>query len=219
MPENADNATPESTPPAPEAGSENPPENPPAGEAGEPNADEGEKALGDAGKKALDAMKAARNDARAEAAELKAKLEALEAAAAGKEAEHAAAVEAQRVKDEAIAAANERIKKAEVRAQAAGKLNDPADALKFLDLSEFEVDSDGEVDTSSIAQAIKDLIEERPYLAAQGGRFQASADGGARNESAGTGQLTRADLDRMSPDEIDKAHREGRFADVLAGKR
>jgi hypothetical protein len=150
---------------------------------------------------------------------LRAELDELRAKAEGKEAEHQAAIEAQRVKDEAIAAANERIKKAEVRAQAAAKLSDPADALRFLDLSEFEVDSDGEVDASQIASAIDDLITRKPYLAAQGGRFQGSADGGARNDSAGTGQLTRSDLDRMSPEDIAAAHEAGRFQDVLSGKR
>jgi hypothetical protein len=68
-----------------------------------------------------------------------------------------------------------------VRAQAAGKLADPKDALRFIDLSEFEVDSDGEVDGDKIAAAITDLINKKPYLAVQDGRrFQGDADGGAR---------------------------------------
>lgn len=142
---------------------------------------EGENALGDAGKKALDAMKA-----KWKAAEDKAKAEsqaraALEAKVAGQEAEHAAAVEAQRIKDEALAVANQRILKAEVRAAAAGKLADPQDALRFLDLSEFEVGSDGEVDGTAVTAAISDLIEKKPYLAVQDGRrFPGDADGGAR---------------------------------------
>lgn len=149
---------------------------------------EGEKALGDAGKKALDAMKAkwkaAEDRAKSEAAEKAALIAKLE----GKEAEHAAEQDKQRIKDEALAAANQRILKAEIRAAAAGKLNNPDDALRYpevIDLSSLEVGEDGEVDSSAIAAAVADLIAKYPYLAAQGGsKFQGSADGGARNGSA-----------------------------------
>lgn len=57
------------------------------------------------------------------------------AALQGKEAEYEAARKEQAVKDEALAAANQRILKAEVRAAASGKLTDPSDALRYLDLS------------------------------------------------------------------------------------
>lgn len=181
---------------------------------------DGADSLGDPGKKALDAMKAKWKAAEAQAKENADALAALKAQAEGKEAEHKAAAEAQRIKDEALSAANTRILKAEVRAAAAGKLSDPADALLYLNLSDFEVSSDGEVDSSQIAAAIDDLVKNKPYLAAQGGkRFQGSADGGARNDAAPTSQLSRDDLSRMSPAEIDKATREGRFADLLAGKK
>ena len=157
----------------------------PATEASENAAvNEGEKSLGDAGKKALDAMKAERNQFRDDLKAIRAEFDAFRAKAEGKEAEFSAAQEAQRIKDEALAAANERILKAEVRAAAATKLADPQDALRFLDLSGFEVDSDGAVDAASIASAVDDLISRKPYLAAQGGsRFQGTADGGARKES------------------------------------
>lgn len=145
---------------------------------------EGEKSLGDAGKKALDAMKADRNKARELAAAEKARADELQAKLDGNEAEHKAAQEAQRVKDEALTAANARILKAEVRAAAAGKLSDPQDALRFLDLSEFEVGSDGEVDATAVTKAIDDLIQTKPYLAVQDGkRFQGAADTGARKET------------------------------------
>lgn len=173
-----------------------------------------EAALGDAGKKALDAMKAKWKAAEAEAKKVRDELAAARAAAEGREAEHAAAIEAQKVKDEALAAANERIVKAEIRAQAAAKLADPKDALRFLDPSEFEVDSDGEVDGDSVAKAIDDLIKTKPYLAAQGKRFQGDADGGARKETR-PAQLTRDDLSRMSPEEINTARAEGRLNDLL----
>jgi len=145
-------------------------------------------------------------------------LAALQAKLDGKEAEHTAAQEAQRVKDEALAGANERILKANVRAEAAKKLTDPADALLYINLSDFEVGSDGEVDSSAIAQAVDDLLTSKPYLAAQGTRFQGSADGGARNGAATASQLTKADADRMTPEEINEAREAGRFNNILGIK-
>ena len=143
---------------------------------------EGATALGDAGKKALDAMKADRNAARLAEKAANDRLAALEAQIEGREAEHAATLAAQAVKDEALSAANQRILKAEVRAQAASKLNDPKDALLYLALSGFEVGEDGEVDGDAVASAIDKLITDKPYLAAQGTRFKGEADGGARKE-------------------------------------
>src|SRR5699024_7679089 len=126
------------------------------GVAGESTADneqgkevepEGAESLGDPGKKALDAMKADRNAARQQAREVQQQLEDLKAQIEGREKERAAEVEQQKVRDEALAAANERILKAEVRAAGASKLADPADALRFIDLSEFDVGEDGAVDS------------------------------------------------------------------------
>ena len=177
---------------------------------------QGEAALGDAGKKALDAMKAERNEAREAAKKAAAELATLKAAAEGREAEHAAQQDAQRVKDEALTAANVRILKAEIRAAAAGKLADPADALQFIDLSAFEVGADGDVDASAIGSAIDNLISTKPYLAAQGGKkFQGSADGGARNESTKTAQLSRSDMERMTPEQKASAYDAGQFDDLL----
>ena len=157
----------------------------------------GQEALGDAGKQALDRMKAERKAARDEAAALKAERDALQAKIDGTEAEHKAQADQKARDDAALAKANERILKAEVRAAAAGKLNDPADALRFLDLSGVEVGDDGEVDGGAIAALIADLIEKKPYLAAQGGtRFEGGADGGARKESA-PAQVTKAEVQRM----------------------
>jgi hypothetical protein len=174
---------------------------------------DGETALGDAGKKALDAMKAERKTARDQAAAEKARADALQAKLDGKEAEFAAE---QKSEQAAQAKFNDRIIKTEVKAAAKGVLADPADAYKFLDLSKFEVDDDGNVDEAVIAKALTDLIEKKPYLAAQGGtRFQGTADGGARNDAAKTSQLSQADLASMTPGEVNKARREGRLDDLL----
>lgn len=163
----------------------------------------GEESLGDAGKKALDAMKADRNAARAKAAEAEAEIARLRAVAEGKEAEFKAEQERRAVEAAALGKANERIKKAEIRAAAAGKLNDPADALRYLDLDEFEVSDDGEVDTDAVKEAIDRLISTKPYLAvAQGTRFQGTADQGARKADAKSEEqkLTEA-LESASPEQ------------------
>lgn len=164
---------------------------------------EGEEALGDPGKKALDRMKARLKE---EAAKRR-KAEAELAAARGEELDPKL--------EEALKKANARIVKSEIKASAKGVLNDPADAFKFLDLEQFEVDDDGNVDEELMASAIAELVEQKPYLAAQGSRKpRGTADGGPRGKSRPS-QLTRADLARMSPDQINKARDEGRLNDLL----
>lgn len=69
-------------------------------------------------------------------------------------------------RSEAMGEANIRIIRSEVRAAAARKLNDPADATAMLDLSQFSVNEDGSIDEVAISAAIDTLIEAKPYLAA-----------------------------------------------------
>lgn len=147
--------------------------------------DDGADALGDAGKQALDRMKAQRNEAKAAA---RAEKQAREALQAELERLRAGAQEDEtdrRIREAETAAlqkANQRIINAELRAAAAGKLADPADALRFIDVSAFEVDAEGNVDAEAIAEAIADLTQKKPYLSAQGGRrFGGTVDGGARD--------------------------------------
>ncbi|MFR5302235.1 MAG: hypothetical protein ACLTGO_11285 [Bifidobacterium scardovii] len=126
----------------------------------------------------------------------------------------------QAVKDEALAAANQRILKAEVRAAASGKLTDPSDALRYLDLSKFTVTDDGGVDSQAIAGAIGELLEQKPYL----GKAEQAPSGANITPPSGTrdgdhhqGQLTRDDLKTMSPAQIVKAQQDGRLKDLLEG--
>lgn len=116
----------------------------------------------------------------------------------------------------ATAAANTRILKAEVRAAGAKKLADPRDALRFLDLEQFEVGEDGEVDAEEIAEAIEDLIKNKPYLAAATAkRFQGTGDGGAARKAGRPKQLTERDLKNMSAEAIVKAQESGQLDDLL----
>lgn len=151
------------------------------------------------------------------------KVEQLEAELAklqGREAEYQEQLKARQMEQAALARANERILKAEIRAAAAGKLEDPDDALSFLDLSSFEVGEDGDVDTDAIARAVEDLVKAKPYLAAKGGRrFQGTADGGARNGLTKPSQLTRQDLRNMTAEEIVRAKAEGRLDDLLGASK
>ena len=172
--------------------------------------DDGAEDLGDKGKQALDRMKAARNDAKklakereAEIAELKRQLAAKDKSPEENELEQARA----EARAEAITAANARVIRYEVKSAAAGKLRNPALAIRLLDLSDFDVDENGDVDTEQIQEAISDLLEENPELAAQGGN--ASFDSG-RGKHPRKKKLTKQDLAGMSPNEIAKAYDEGR---------
>lgn len=188
---------------------------------------EGAEQLGDPGRKALDTMKAQRAAAKKSAREAAARAAAAEATIAqlqakidGREAEHQAEQDRARVESDAIAQAHTLIKKAEVRALAAGKLANPEDALVFLDLDELEVDQDGAVDRAQIEDAIGDLISARPYLAAEGqSRFQGGADNGADKGARNPRQLTASDIEKMTPAEVDAARRNGQLKNLMTGKR
>jgi hypothetical protein len=158
--------------------------------------------LGDKGRKALADERKARRDADKRAKAAEAKLAALESQN-GQQDEDAQKADQARRDAEAAAnkRANERILKAEIRAAAAGKLTDPADALAHLDMSEFDVADDGTVDSDAITEAISDLIKRKPHLAAP------------------TSQLTRDHLKNMSAAEITQAREQGRLSIVLGQPR
>jgi hypothetical protein len=79
-----------------------------------------------------------------------------------------------------------RIIRTEVKAAAAGKLADPEDATRFIDLAQFKLGNDGEVDTKAIAKAVDELVKEKPYLAVNGTRTgRQNHDAGARTPASG----------------------------------
>lgn len=79
----------------------------------------------------------------------------------------------------------DRLLRSEVKAAAAGKLNDPMDAVTLLDLSKFELDADGKVDEKTVAKAIEDLVAAKPYLAANGTQRRPDFDAGPRTPANG----------------------------------
>lgn len=144
----------------------------------------------------------------------------LEAAAADKDkpAEEQALENARReAREEVTGKANERIVRSEVKAAATGKVKNPALALKLIDMSEIDVDDDGEVDSDAVASAIADLLEQYPELAADSSKFSGSADQGAKGKQANLSQLTAQDLESMSDEAINKARREGRLKKLFGG--
>lgn len=177
---------------------------------------EGAEALGDPGKKALDAMKAQRKAALDEARQAKAEIAELRAKLEGREAEHAKEQERQQAKDEALAAANQRILGAELKAAAKGKLADPSDAAVYINLGDFEVSDAGDVDTDALTAAIDELITRKPYLAAgKPRRFEGDADAGQKDGAKGAQITSREELKRMTPEQVVEAEAAGRLDKML----
>lgn len=180
---------------------------------------EGQDQLGDAGKKALDAMKAERNAAKKEAREAKAELAKVKAAKPA-EAKPDDKPDADEIRKQAKAEASAEVLREraldKVEAKAAKLFADPEDARALLAASvEDFVDGD-KVDLDAINDALADLLKRKPHLAATGGqRFTGSADGGARKGSGKPAQLTAQDLKRMTPQQIVDAQEKGQFADLL----
>lgn len=136
--------------------------------------------LGGAGKKAIAAERKARADAEKRAREAEAERDELRKATLS-DTEKAIEEARTSARAEALGEANARIIRSEVRAAAARKLNDPADATAMLDLTQFSVNEDGTVDEVAIADAIDQLIESKPYLAASDARpAPGDPDAGAR---------------------------------------
>ena len=53
-----------------------------------------------------------------------------------------------------------------VVAAAGGKLADPQDAVRMLDLTRFKISPDGKVDSKGIGEAVDKLVTDKPYLRA-----------------------------------------------------
>jgi len=117
-----------------------------------------EAALGDAGKKALQEERAARKAAERELADLRQEVSRLRRSnAAVKD------VDLDAIKSEIRQEFDQRLLAAEIKAVAAGRLADPADAMRYGDYFEG-LSAD---DSSGIKSAIDRLLKEKPYLAVQ----------------------------------------------------
>lgn len=139
--------------------------------------------LGAGGKAALASERESRKAAEKAARQAQAELEKVKRQQMGEQ-ERAIAEARDEAKREALTAANERLLKAEVRAAAAGKLADPSIAVRLLDLSEFDVSDDGDVDAKALTKAIDGLVKQYPALAAKSAT--GDGDAGARRAANGT---------------------------------
>lgn len=89
---------------------------------------------------------------------------------------------AENARTEVTTAYQRRLATADLRAAAGGKLTDPADAVRFIDLDDLDLDEDGSPTAKSVTAAIEKLLKEKPYLAADNPR-RGTADGGGRGGS------------------------------------
>lgn len=150
---------------------------PATGAEPEPPAEDGQ--LGEAGKKAIETERKARQKAERDLKAMQKQLDDLQAASLSEQ-ERAVKEAEDRGRTEALGSANARILRAEVKALAGGKLADPEDAVRLLDLTEFDVSDDGTVDTKAISSAIDELVKQKPYLSPNGQRPAPLPGGGAR---------------------------------------
>jgi hypothetical protein len=135
---------------------------------------EGNAPLGPAGEKALDEWKRRAKDAERASREQAKRLQAIEDR---DKTEVQRASERAESAEKRAAAMAQRTVRAEVRALAAATFADPSDAAAFLDPSDF-VDDDGDVDTKKVEKALAELLKRKPHLAKE--QAPPSFDGGAR---------------------------------------
>lgn len=175
-----------STPPANDPAGTDPPD-PPGGDppTGDPPP---EPAGDDLGK--LKATLAAERRARAAAEREATKLRDEHAT----DAEKAVAAAREEGRREALGQVAGRMVEAEVRAAAAGKLADPADAIRLLDLTGF-VDDAGEIDAKAIVAAVDELVTAKPYLAANAAKSNGTAAASAAPQGTRPGPALEGDGD------------------------
>lgn len=206
--------------PDPQTDPEDDPEDPETDPEDDPK---GAEDLGDAGKKALDAMKARWRAERDQRKDLERRL-----ADAGKpkpkEGDGQPDLEELRkqARDEAAAETVRERALDRLEAKAARLFANPEDARLFLADKVDDFVDGKKIDNDSIMDALKELLEARPYLGVTQGepkkKFQGGADGGDRG-SAGKPQLTRSDVERLAREgkhaEIEQARVDGRLNKVL----
>lgn len=89
---------------------------------------------------------------------------------------------------------------------AAAQLQDPADALKFLDLSELKPDEDGKFKDKDVLAAVEALIKKKPYLA-KGSDDDEGGSGDNGQQASGR----RTTGKKQSKQELDRQKLEEKF--------
>lgn len=155
-----------------------PEESAPKGEGAATNPPSDQDNLGDKGKRAIEAMKAERDAATAAAKPWKSlgvTPEEVKELLSSREGE-AERQKAREIQQQALKTVGEKLLKAEIKAAAKGLLADPQDAHLFIDMTKLEIGDDLSVDADAIADAIKELVDKKPYLAANSEKKFGSAD-------------------------------------------
>ncbi|WP_052844992.1 hypothetical protein [Streptomyces sp. NRRL S-31] len=132
-----------------------PPKNGPADD-GKGDQSDAEAELGDAGKKAIKTERDARKAAEKERDELQAEVKRLQRSNAAVK-----GADLDAIKSEIRAEFATQLAETAIKAEAKGRLQDPADALLFLKASDVDTS-----DEAAVTKAIDDLLKARPYLAA-----------------------------------------------------
>lgn len=180
----------------------------------------GAEALGDAGKKALDAMKASLKTEKAARKAAEDKL-----AAATKPKPDPEALREQIRTETRTETLRDRVLD-KIEAKAAGKFRDPEDALLRLGRNVDEFIDGGKIDVDAITEALDELLTKRPDFAAaqrdgKAPKFNGTADGGAK-PNAGKPQLTDAQVKQMyregKTEEIETARKAGQLNTLLGIK-
>jgi hypothetical protein len=189
---------------------------------GDQGGDAGADQLGDAGKRALDAMKGKWQTERDQRKSLQAEIDRLKTGQGKPDEGKQDGPDLAKVREEAAAAARAETMRERVldkiEARAAKLFADPEDASALLARRIDEFIDGGKVDVEAIGEALTELLAKKPHLGvAKTARFEGGADGGARKGS-GPAQVTEQDLKRMSPEAIEKARIEGRLNDLLGIK-
>jgi hypothetical protein len=163
-------------------------------------------------KKAL----AAERKAHREAARKLSALEAARADADKEPAEQALEQARREAREEAQTAFNQRLVQAELKAALAGKVNNPALALKVIDQSEIDVDANGEVDAQSVTDAIESALSQYPELKpVDSKKFGGTADQGTKGKATRPQQLTREDIKSLTPEQVVAAEAAGQLDNLL----
>lgn len=116
---------------------------------------------------------------------------------------------------ETTAKANRRIVRSEVKALAADLFADPADAPLYLDLDDYDVDDEGEVDEDQIREDLKALLKRKPHLAKGDGSTNGDEKNGRRRPKPDRAQGSRGKP--VTGAEAGKAEAERRFGKSAAG--
>jgi len=142
-----------------------------------------------------------------------ARLDEIEAASLSElEKERARADRAEQERASAIETANARLIQAEILAQATAlKAIKPEHLHRLIDTGEVTVGDDGQV--TGAREAVEGFLKANPEYVGTGRPAGGSADQGVRGGGS-VKQLSRADLQSMSPDAIVKARAEGRTAAI-----